>query len=69
LSGREINVDTDEGLAEAKQYGVMAAPTAVIFDETQQEVHRAYNKEELDRFFDTRSAAESRDPQELLSLG
>lgn len=50
LQGRAIDVDTDEGLAEAAQKGVFAAPT-VIFYKNGAESSRAHNVQELEEIF------------------
>jgi hypothetical protein len=48
LEGREVNVDTEEGLSEAAGYGVMAAPTVILFGGGGTEVARAYNAGDLE---------------------
>ena len=49
IEGREVNVDSEEGLIEAMEYGVMAAPTVVLVDRSGKERGRAYKVEELDK--------------------
>jgi ribonucleoside-triphosphate reductase len=48
LPGREIAVDGEEGLEAARSYGVMAAPTLIVFDAGGQETGRACNPAEVE---------------------
>ncbi len=52
LSGRVIDVDTEEGLAEAAGKGVFAAPTVIVYDASGAEKARAHNVEELTAIFE-----------------
>ena len=51
LSGRSIDVDTEEGLAEAAGKGVFASPTVIVYDSEGNETARAHNVEELSVIF------------------
>lgn len=51
LSGRSIDVDTEEGLAEAAGKGVFASPTVIVYDSEGNETARAHNVEELSLIF------------------
>ena len=46
MAGRSIDVDTDEGLAEAGNKGVFAAPTVIFYNEAGVEPARCHNVEE-----------------------
>jgi ribonucleoside-triphosphate reductase len=48
LSGREITVDGEEGMEEARARGVMAAPTVIVFDSQGDELARACSRAELE---------------------
>ena len=48
LEGREINADTAEGIAEAAAFGVLAAPTVVLFDHEGDEIARGFSADELE---------------------
>jgi ribonucleoside-triphosphate reductase len=47
LAGSRIDVDTEEGLAAARKYGVMASPTVIFLDREEREVARANNVQDL----------------------
>jgi len=49
LPGTEINVDTDEGVNAALDYGIYAAPTVVFVDSDMSEVYRASSVGELNK--------------------
>lgn len=51
LSGRNIDVDTKEGLAEAAKKGVFASPTVIFYNEEGIETARCHNVEELEAVF------------------
>ena len=51
MSGKTIDVDTDEGLAEAAKKGVFASPTVIVYDESGEESARCHSVEELDAVF------------------
>ena len=51
LSGRNIDVDTEEGLAEAASKGVFASPTVIFYNEQGIETARCHNVEELEAVF------------------
>ncbi|MBN2651032.1 MAG: thiol reductase thioredoxin [Spirochaetales bacterium] len=51
LNGKEVNVDTPEGLELAKEYSVMSAPTVVFLDSNSNELYRTNNRQELEVFF------------------
>lgn len=52
LSGKAIDVDTDEGLAEAAEKGVFAAPTVIVYDKNGKETARGHNVSELEEIFE-----------------
>lgn len=52
ISGTIIDVDTEEGLSEAAEKGVFAAPTVILYDENGIESARAHTKEELELIFE-----------------
>ncbi|QTQ11655.1 hypothetical protein HRI96_05210 [Treponema parvum] len=52
VSGKSINVDTKEGLAQAAAKGVFAAPTVIVYNENGKEVARAHNVQELSAIFE-----------------
>jgi len=45
ITGSNINVDTDEGFAEAQAYNVLASPTVVFLDRVKNEVFRGSTAE------------------------
>lgn len=47
FEGKFIDVDTDEGLKEAASKGVFSAPTVIFYDQTNTEIGRGHNVEEL----------------------
>ena len=51
LPGRNIDVDTDEGLNEAASKGVFAAPTVIFYNNAGVETARCHNVEELEAVF------------------
>ena len=53
LPGREIDADSPEGLALARNLGVLSCPTAVLQDLEDREVYRAYTVTELRAFLET----------------
>ena len=48
MAGRSIDVDTDEGLSEAGNKGVFAAPTVIFYNNAGVETARCHNVEELE---------------------
>jgi len=48
MPGRAINVDTQEGLAEAAKNGVFASPTVIFYNQAGIETARCHNVEELE---------------------
>jgi len=52
VQGRSIDVDSDEGLAEAAKKGVFAAPTVICYDAEGNETARCHNVEELQVVFE-----------------
>ncbi|MBQ1949897.1 MAG: hypothetical protein II367_07060 [Treponema sp.] len=52
LSGKNIDVDTEEGLSEAAEKGVFASPTVIIYDSNGNEKARAHSVEELSVIFE-----------------
>ncbi len=56
LKGKNIDVDTDSGLAEAGRKGVFAAPTVIFYDAQNREIKRAHNVQELEETFSTVNA-------------
>ncbi|MBO4532376.1 MAG: hypothetical protein J5726_01570 [Treponema sp.] len=51
IAGRNIDVDTEEGLAEAASKGVFAAPTVIFYNDAGVETARCHNVEELEAVF------------------
>jgi len=51
MPGRSIDVDTNEGLAEAAKKGVFASPTVIFYSENGIETARCHNVEELEAVF------------------
>lgn len=51
MTGRSIDVDTEEGLAEAAKKGVFASPTVIFYNEAGVETARCHNVEELEAVF------------------
>lgn len=51
MSGRAIDVDTEDGLAEAAKKGVFASPTVIFYNEAGVETARCHNVEELEAVF------------------
>ncbi len=52
LKGRQVNVDTAEGIAEAAAHEIMAAPTVVVFDADGNETARTFSVAELRALFE-----------------
>jgi len=52
VAGRSIDVDSEEGLAEAAKKGVFAAPTVICYDADGNETARCHNVEELQAVFE-----------------
>ncbi|MCF0242484.1 MAG: hypothetical protein HUK25_07585 [Treponema sp.] len=52
VSGRSIDVDSEEGLAEAAKKGVFAAPTVILYNAAGNETARCHNVEELQVVFE-----------------
>ena len=48
MPGRNIDVDTEEGLSEAANKGVFAAPTVIFYNNAGVETARCHNVEELE---------------------
>lgn len=51
MPGRTIDVDTEEGLAEAAKKGVFASPTVIFYNNAGVETARCHNVEELEAVF------------------
>lgn len=51
MSGRAIDVDTEEGLSEAAQKGVFASPTVIFYNAAGIETARCHNVDELEAIF------------------
>ena len=51
MAGRSIDVDTEEGLAEAAKKGVFASPTVIFYNAAGVETARCHNVEELEAVF------------------
>lgn len=51
LTGKAIDVDSEEGLAEAAGKGVFAAPTVIVYDAKGSEIARGHSVEELTTIF------------------
>ena len=56
LTGKTIDVDTDEGLSQAAQKGVFAAPTVIFYKADGSESARAHNVSELEEIFNLETA-------------
>ena len=52
VNGRSIDVDTEEGLAEAAKKGIFAAPTVICYDANGNETARCHSVEELQAVFE-----------------
>lgn len=52
LSGKNIDVDTEDGLLEAAEKGVFASPTVILYDTNGNEKARAHSVEELSVIFE-----------------
>jgi ribonucleoside-triphosphate reductase len=59
VPGMAVNVDTKEGLAEAIDHQILAAPTVLVLDEAGHEIHRATSVNGLRDFFELRMAVNS----------
>ncbi|MDY7027448.1 MAG: ribonucleoside triphosphate reductase [Spirochaetota bacterium] len=57
VDGREVNVDTPEGLEEALSLNVMAAPTVICLDENGEEIGRSYTADEVGSLLCSTAAA------------
>ena len=56
LAGKTIDVDTEEGLAQAAQKGVFAAPTVIFYKADGSESARAHSVSELEEIFSLENA-------------
>ena len=56
LTGKTVDVDTEQGLAEAAQKGVFAAPTVIFYKADGSESARAHNVAELEEIFNLETA-------------
>ncbi len=56
LEGKTIDVDTEEGLSQAAQKGVFAAPTVIFYKADGSEKARAHNVAELEEIFNLATA-------------
>lgn len=56
LEGKTIDVDTEQGLNEAAQKGVFAAPTVIFYKADGSETARAHNVAELEEIFNLATA-------------
>lgn len=56
LTGKTIDVDTEEGLSQAAQKGVFAAPTVIFYKTDGSESARAHNVAELEEIFNLATA-------------
>lgn len=52
LTGKAIDVDSEEGLAEAAEKGVFAAPTVIVYNGNGTEIARGHSVEELSVIFE-----------------
>ncbi|MDE5899098.1 MAG: hypothetical protein K2H09_07560, partial [Treponemataceae bacterium] len=52
MDGRSIDVDTDEGFAEAARKGVFSSPTVIIYGRDGKEAGRAHTVPELEAVFE-----------------
>ncbi|MCR4742239.1 MAG: hypothetical protein K5866_05160 [Treponema sp.] len=51
MEGKSIDVDTEEGLAQAAKNGVCASPTVIFYNADGMETKRCHNVEELESVF------------------
>lgn len=51
MPGRSIDVDTEDGLAEAAKKGIFASPTVIFYNNAGVETARCHNVEELEAVF------------------
>lgn len=59
LRATEIDVDTPDGLETARQYNVMATPTAILFGAQGEEKIRAFTRSQLDGFLKGRAGSKA----------
>lgn len=52
LQGKNVDVDSEQGLSEAAEKGVFAAPTVIIYSKDGTETARAHNVQELKEIFE-----------------
>lgn len=52
LKGKAVDVDSEEGLSEAAEKGVFAAPTVIVYDKNGNETARGHSVEELEVIFE-----------------
>ena len=55
MPGRAIDVDTEEGLAEAAKKGIFASPTVIFYNKAGIETARCHNVEELEAVFESKA--------------
>lgn len=56
LRGKEVDVDTPEGLDLARTFRILASPTVILLDLEDREVYRAFTVTELRAFLETEPA-------------
>lgn len=48
LSGKQVDVDTEEGLSEAQTYQILSTPTVLFFDRNGRPIHEAHSVNQLE---------------------
>jgi len=48
LSGKQVDVDTEEGLSEAQTYQILSTPTVLFFDRNGRPIHEAHTVDQLE---------------------
>lgn len=48
LTGKQVDVDTEEGLSEAQTYQILSTPTVLFFDSNGRPIHEAHSVDQLE---------------------
>jgi len=48
LTGKQVDVDTEEGLSEAQTYQILSTPTVLFFDRNGRPIHEAHSVDQLE---------------------
>jgi len=48
LAGKQVDVDTEEGLSEAQTYQILSTPTVLFFDRNGRPIHEAHSVDQLE---------------------